>query len=69
MENSTKKFVLTTQSILKFLHFRRETIVGEIITDIGVRVRVVPLRSFLGHEAQPGEVAFFLLAVDLLIVF
>jgi hypothetical protein len=40
------------------MHFRRKTIVGEIITYIGVRVgiRVVPRRSSLDHEAQPGEV-------------
>jgi hypothetical protein len=68
-ENSTKQFVLTTQGILKFVHFRREIIVGEIITYIGVGVRVVLRRSSLGHKAQLGEVAFLLLVVDLLIVF
>jgi hypothetical protein len=69
MKNSAKQLVLTTQSILKFVHYRRETIICEIITYIGVevRVRVVPRRSSLGHEAQPGEVAF--LALDLLILF
>jgi hypothetical protein len=53
------------------MHFRRKTIVGEIITYIGVRVgiRVVPRRSSLDHEAQPGEVTFLLLVVDLLIFF
>jgi hypothetical protein len=61
---------LTTQNILKFMHFRRKTIVGKIIIyiRIGVRVRVVLQRSSLGHEAQSGEVAF-LLVVDLLILF
>jgi hypothetical protein len=53
------------------MHFRRKTIIGEIITYIGVgdAIRVVPHRSSLGHEAQPGEVAFLLLMVDLLIFF
>jgi hypothetical protein len=71
MKNSVKKLVLTTQSILKFMHFRRKTIICEIITYIGagVGIRVVPQRSSLGHEAQPGEVAFLLLVVDLLILF
>jgi hypothetical protein len=71
MKNFAKQLVLATQSILKFMHFRRKTIVGEIITYIGVRVRirVVPQRSSLGHEAQPVEVAFLLLVVDLLIFF
>jgi hypothetical protein len=50
------------------VHFRRKTIVGEIITYIRVEIRVVPRRSSLGHEAQPGEVAFLLLVVDLLIL-
>jgi hypothetical protein len=68
-KNSVKQFVLITQSILKFVHFRRKTIVGEIITYIRVGVKVVPRRSSLGHEAQPGEVAFPLLVVDLLIFF
>jgi hypothetical protein len=40
MKNFAKKFVLTTQGILKFVHFRRKTIVGEIITYI--RVEVIP---------------------------
>jgi hypothetical protein len=46
IKNSAKQLVLTIQSILKFMHFRRKTIVGEIINYIGVRVgvgiRVVP---------------------------
>jgi hypothetical protein len=67
MKNLTKKLVLTTQSIFKFVHFRRETIIGEIITYIRVGVRLAPRRSSLGHEAQPGEVAF--LALDRLILF
>jgi hypothetical protein len=66
-KNSTKQLVLTTQSILKFMHFRRKTIVGDIITYI--RVRVVSQRSSLDHEAQPGEVTFLLPVVDLLILF
>jgi hypothetical protein len=61
MKNSAKQLVLTTQSILKFVHYRRETI------GVEVRVRVVLRRSSLGHEAQPGEVAF--LTLDLLILF
>jgi hypothetical protein len=71
MKNSTKQHILTTQSILKFVHFRRKTIIGENITyfRIGVRVRVVPRRSSLDHEAQPDEVTFLLLVVDLLILF
>jgi hypothetical protein len=64
VKNSAKQLVLTTQSILKFKHFIRKTIIGEIITYIGVGV--VPRRSSLGHEAQHGEVTF-LLVVDLLI--
>jgi hypothetical protein len=68
-KNSAKKFVLTTQSILNFVHFRRKTIVGEIITYIRLGVRVVPRRSSPGHEAQPCEVAFPLLVVVLLILF
>jgi hypothetical protein len=51
------------------MHFRRKTILGEIITYIRVRVRVVPWRTSLGHEAQLGEVAFPLPVVDLLILF
>jgi hypothetical protein len=51
------------------MHFRRKTIVGEIITYIGVGVEIVPRRSSLGHETQPGEVAFLLPVVDLLIFF
>jgi hypothetical protein len=51
------------------MHFRRKTIVGEIITYIGVGFRVVLKRSSLGHEAQSGEVAFLLLVVGLLIFF
>jgi hypothetical protein len=69
MKNFAKQLVLTTQSILKFMHLRRKTIIGEIITDIGVRIRVVSQRSSLGHEAQPGEVTFLLLVVDLLTFF
>jgi hypothetical protein len=70
-KNSTKEFVLTIQSILKFVHFRRKTNIGEIITYIIVRVgiRVVPQRPSFGHEAQPGEVAFLLLVVDIFILF
>jgi hypothetical protein len=70
-KNYTKQHVLTTQGILKFVHLRRKTIVGEIITyiRIEVEVRVVLWRSSLGHEAQPGEVAFLLLVVVLLIFF
>jgi hypothetical protein len=70
MKNSAKQLVLTTQGIFKFMHFRRNTIVGEIITyiGVGVRNRVVLLRSSLGDEAQPGEVIFLLLVVDLLII-
>jgi hypothetical protein len=68
-KNSAKKLVLTTQSILKFVHLRRKTIIGEIITYIRVGVRVVPRRSSLGHEAQHCEFAFLLLVVDLLILF
>jgi hypothetical protein len=49
------------------MHFRGKTIIGEIITYIGVGV--VPRRSSLGHEAQPSEVVFLLLVVDLLIFF
>jgi hypothetical protein len=41
-KNSKKKLVLTTQGILKFMHFRRKTIVGEIITYIRVGVGVIP---------------------------
>jgi hypothetical protein len=51
------------------MHFRRKTIVGEIITNIGVGIKVVMRRSSLGHEAHPGEVTFLLLVVDLLIFF
>jgi hypothetical protein len=55
------------------MHFRRNTIIVEIITYIEVRVRVrirvVPQRSSLGHEAQPDEVTLPLLVVDLLIIF
>jgi hypothetical protein len=40
MKNYTKQLILTTQSNLKFIHFRRNTIVGEIITYIEVRVRI-----------------------------
>jgi hypothetical protein len=71
MKNSTKQLVLPTQSILKFVPFIRKTIIGEIIAYIGIRVevRVVPRRAYLGHEAQPGEVTFLLLVVDLLILF
>jgi hypothetical protein len=70
-KNSAKQLILTTQSILKFLHFTRKTIIGKIITYIrvGVGIGVVPQRSSLGHEAQPGEVAFLLLVIDLLIFF
>jgi hypothetical protein len=68
-KNFAKQFVLTTQSILKFVHFIRKTIIGEIITYTRVRVRVVPQRSYLGHEAQPDEVAFPLLIVDILFLF
>jgi hypothetical protein len=44
MKNSTKQLVLTTQSILKFDHFRKKPIIDEIITyiEIRVKVRVVP---------------------------
>jgi hypothetical protein len=61
---------LTTQGILKYVHFRRKTIVGEIITYIRVRVRIriVPQRNTLGHEVQPSEVIFLLVVVDLLIL-
>jgi hypothetical protein len=55
------------------MHFKKNTIIVEIITYIEVRVRVrirvVPQRSSLGHEAQPGEVTLPLLVVDLLIIF
>jgi hypothetical protein len=51
------------------MRFKRKTIIGEIITYIEVGVRVVPQRSSLGHEAQPGEVTFLLVVVDLLILF
>jgi hypothetical protein len=40
MKDSAKQFVLTTQSILKFMHLRRKTIIGEIITYIRVSVRI-----------------------------
>jgi hypothetical protein len=53
------------------VHFRRKTIVHEIITyiEVGLRIRVASWRSSLGHEAQHGEVAYLLLVVDLLILF
>jgi hypothetical protein len=71
MKNSTKKIGLTTQGIIKYMHFRRKTSVGEIITytRVGVGIRVVPQRSSLGHEAQHGGVAFLLSVVDLLLLF
>jgi hypothetical protein len=52
-----------------YRHFRRTANRGEITTYIRIEVRVVPRGPSLGHEAQPDEVAFLLLVVDLLILF
>jgi hypothetical protein len=62
MKDLAKQLVLVAQSIFRLNDSQRKTLVGQIITYIGVGVRDVSQR--LAHEAKVGEVA--LLALDLL---